>query len=192
MLDMGCHGLELARWIFGKPKAKRVWASLSTNIHQERTQGEDHSILVVEFEGKDGQPQTAMIENSWAKLGGIDDRTEIYGSEGNTKADLIKGSALWTYSQKGYGYAAEKAGSTAGWTFTMFEEIWNYGLPQEFAHFAFAIRGKDTLMESGRDGREVLNILWAGYASAGRGKRIELPFKPPKGAKRPIELWKKL
>jgi len=192
MLDMGCHGLEFARWIFGKPKAKRVWASLGTYVHTQKTRGEDHSLLVVEFEDRKGQPQTALIENSWAKLGGIDDRAEIYGSKGNTAADLMRGSALRTYSQAGYGYAAEKAGSTAGWTNTNFEELWNYGFPQEFAHFARAIRAKEPLRESGRDGREVLSILWAAYASAGRGERIELPFKPPAGVKRPVELWKRL
>jgi myo-inositol 2-dehydrogenase/D-chiro-inositol 1-dehydrogenase len=192
MLDMGCHGLEFARWIFGKPKAKRVWASLGTYVHANKTKGEDHSLLVVEFADKDGLPQTALIENSWAKLGGIDDRAEIYGSAGNTSADLMKGSALRTYSQAGYGYAAEKDGGTVGWTNTNFEEIWNYGFPQELAHFARAIRGKEALLESGHDGREVLSILWAGYASAGRGERIELPFRPPPKAKRPIEMWKRI
>ncbi|MBI3832147.1 MAG: Gfo/Idh/MocA family oxidoreductase, partial [Planctomycetes bacterium] len=102
MLDMGCHGLEFARWIFGKPKAKRVWASLATYVHAKKTKGEDHSLMVVEFEDKKGQPQTALVENSWAKLGGIEDRAEIYGSKGNTTADLMKGSALRTYSQVGY------------------------------------------------------------------------------------------
>jgi predicted dehydrogenase len=192
MLDMGCHGLEFARWIFGKPKARRVWASLNTYVHRKKTQGEDHSLMVVEFEDKDGLPQTALVENSWAKVGGIDDRAEIYGSEGNTRADLLKGSSLWTYSKTGYGYAAEKAGATVGWTFTMFEEIWNYGFPQEFAHFARAIRGREKLLESGEDGREVLSILWAAYESAGTGRRIDLPFSPPKNIKRPIELWRKI
>lgn len=192
MLDMGCHGLEFARWIFGKPKAKRVWASLATYVHMDKTKGEDHSVMVVEFEDKKGLPQTAVVENSWAKLGGIDDRAEIYGSAGNTRADLMKGSSLWTYSKSGYGYAAEKAGPTSGWTFTNFEEIWNYGFPQEFAHFARAIRGKEELLESGEDGREVLSILWAAYHSAGTGRRIDLPFTPPANVKRPIEMWKKI
>lgn len=189
MLDMGCHGLEYARFIFGKPRAMRVWASLATYVHREKTRGEDHSLMVVEFEDAKGLPQTALIENSWAKLGGIDDRTEIYGSEGNTRADLLKGSSLWTYSKSGYGYAAEKTGATVGWTSTMFEEIWNYGFPQEFAHFARAIRGEEEPLETGEDGREVLSIIWAAYQSAGTGRRVELPFTPPPEIKRPIELW---
>jgi hypothetical protein len=31
--------------------------------------------------------------------------------------------------------------------------------------------------------------LYAGYASAGQGRKIELPFRP-KDAKKPIDLWK--
>jgi hypothetical protein len=65
----------------------------------------------------------------------VDDRCEIYGSTGNTRADLLRGNALSTFSQTGYGYAVEKAGETRGWTFTMYEEVWNYGFPQEMAHF---------------------------------------------------------
>ena len=71
----------------------------------------------------------------------------------------------------------------------MFEEIWNYGFPQEFSHFAQAIRGTEELLESGEDGREVLSILWAAYESAGAGKRVDLPYTPPADAKRPIEMW---
>jgi len=192
MLDMGCHGLEFARWIFGKPKAKSVYATLNTYVHVEKTKADDHSLMLIEFVDKDGLPQTALVENSWAKLGGIEDRAEIYGSKGNTSADIMKGSALRTYSTVGYGYAAEKSGSTVGWSNTNFEEIWNYGFPQEFSHFARAMRGKEKLLESGEDGREVLSILWAAYASAGRGERINLPFRPPSNVKRPIEMWKKI
>ena len=26
MMDMGCHGVEYARWVLGRPKAKSVYA----------------------------------------------------------------------------------------------------------------------------------------------------------------------
>jgi predicted dehydrogenase len=125
LLDMGCHSIEFARWVFGKPRVKSVWASLNTHVHRDRTRGEDHSLCVVEYEGG----QVGLAENSWAKQGGVDDRCEIYGSGGFTRADLLRGSALLTYSEPGYGYAVEKAATTQGYTFTMFEEVWNYGFP---------------------------------------------------------------
>ena len=71
----------------------------------------------------------------------------------------------------------------------MYEEIWNYGFPQEFEHFVdCVINDKDPLV-TGEDGRAVLEIIYAAYASAGSGKKVELPFKP--SVKKPYKLWKK-
>jgi myo-inositol 2-dehydrogenase / D-chiro-inositol 1-dehydrogenase len=185
LLDMGCHSIEFARWVFGKPKVKSVFASMCTHVHGDKTRGEDHSLCVVEYEAG----QVGVAENSWAKTGGVDDRCEIYGSGGFTRADLLRGSALLTYSEAGYGYAVEKAATTKGYTFTMFEEIWNYGFPQEIAHFARCVQGKETPIETGEDGREVLKIICAAYESAGTGKRIDWPYEPRKVGK-PIDLWR--
>ncbi len=186
LLDMGCHSVEYGRWVFGKPQVKSVTAYCNTFVHKERTKGEDHSIMIIEYEGD----KINIAENSWAKGGGVDDRCEIYGTKGNTRADLLKGSSLWTYSQEGYGYAVEKAGTTRGWTFTMFEEVWNYGFPQEMQHFVNCVLGKEEPIETGEDGREVLKILYAAYQSAGEGRRIEFPYNPPQ-VEKPIDLWRK-
>ncbi len=184
LLDMGCHSIEYARWVFGKPRVKSVLASLGTYVHGAKTRGEDHSFCIVEYEGG----KTGLAENSWAKTGGVDDRCEIYGSGGFTRADLLRGTSLLTYSESGYGYAVEKVASTSGYTFTMFEEIWNYGFPQEMAHFVRCVRGEEEPVETGEDGREVLKIICAAYESAGTGRRIEWPYDPPKVDK-PIDLW---
>jgi predicted dehydrogenase len=184
LLDMGCHSIEFARWVFGKPKVKSVSTTMGTYVHKGKTRGEDHSICVVEYEGG----KVGVAENSWARQGGVDDRCEIYGSVGFTRADLLRGSALLTYSEPGYGYAVEKAATTKGYSFTMFEEIWNYGFPQEIRHFARCVQGKETPVETGEDGREVLKIMLAAYESAGTGKRIDWPYEPRKVAK-PIDLW---
>ena len=184
LLDMGCHSIEYARWLFGKPKVKSVFAGMGTYVHGDKTKGEDHSFCIVEYEGG----RTALAENSWAKQGGVDDRCEIYGSKGFTRADLLRGSSLLTYSETGYGYAVEKAATTQGYTFTMFEELWNYGFPQEMAHFVRCVQGKETPVETGEDGREVLKIIYAAYESAGTGRRIAWPYEP-RHVDKPIDLW---
>ena len=186
MIDMGCHSIEYTRWVLGKPKVKSVTAFMGAYVHQDRTQGEDHSYCIVEYEGG----KIAHLENSWAKGGGVDDRCEVYGKKGHTRADLLRGSSLLTYSEEGYGYAVEKAGITRGYTFTMFEETWNYGFPQEMQHYVNCVLGKETPLETGEDGREVLKIMYAAYQSAGEGRKIEWPYDPPKVSK-PIDLWKK-
>lgn len=187
LLDMGCHSIEYGRWILGKPPVKSVYAQMGTYVHGDKTRGEDHVLTIVEFEGGG----MVLAENSWAKAGGVDDRCEIYGTAGFTRADLLRGSALLTYSREGYGYAVEKAGDTRGYTFTMFEETWNYGFPQEMRHFARCVLGLETPMETGEDGREVLRIIHAAYQSAGEGRKITWPYTPPSGVRKPIDLWKK-
>lgn len=184
MMDMGCHGVEYARWVLGRPKAVSVYAHMGTYVWKERTRGEDNSVLIVEFEGG----ATALIEDSWAKFGGMEDITEIYGSEGAAYADLLRGNSILTYSQSGYGYAVEKADTTKGWTFTMFEEAFNSGYPSEFEHFIACIADGIEPRVTGEDGRAVLEILFAGYQAAGSGQRVPLPFNPPPG-KKPVELW---
>jgi len=184
--DMGCHAVEFFRWMLGKPAALDVYAQMDTYVHKQRTGGDDHSLLIINFAGG----VTALAEESWAKPGGMDDRAEVYGTEGVAYADLLRGSSILTYSERGYGYAVEKAGLTRGWSFTMFEEIWNYGFPQEFEHFLDCVACDRTPSETGEDGRAVLEILLAAYESARTGCRVPLPFSA--AAHAPIELWKPL
>jgi predicted dehydrogenase len=159
---------------------------MGTFVHKDKTLGEDHSICMVEFENG----ALAVLENSWAKTGGIDDRCEFYGDQGNTSCNLIHGNALITHSLAGYGYAVEKAETTRGWTFTGFEEEWNYGFPQEMQHFINVVKGIEEPIETGEDGLEVLKVIYAGYQSAGEGRRIEWPYNPPE-VEKPIDLWLK-
>jgi predicted dehydrogenase len=183
-MDMGCHGIAFCWWFLGRPKLKSVWCHLGTYVHADKTQGEDDSLCLLEFEGG----AKGVIEDSWARRGGMEDRIEVYGEGGVTYADLHMGNALPTYSEYGYGYAVEKAPTTKGWTYPVFEELWNYGFPQEMHHFARCVRGKETPQATGVDGRFVQEVLCAGYQSAGIGGRVDLPFRP-QGVKRPIDLW---
>ncbi|PZO74399.1 MAG: oxidoreductase [Mesorhizobium amorphae] len=186
LMDLGCHGIAFCWWFLGKPKVKSVYAQLSTQVHGAKTEGEDEAICIIEFEGG----AVGMVENSWCKPGGMDDSIEIFGSEGQTYADMLMGNALPTYSETGFGYAVEKATTTKGWTYPVFEEHWNYGFPQEMRHFARCVRGLETPIADGETGRVVQEVLYAAYASAGLGQKILMPFRPM-GIEKPIDLWKK-
>ena len=183
LLDLGCHGIAFAHWFLGKPKFKSITAHLGTYVHAAKTRADDEAVTVVEFEGG----AFAVIENSWARRGGMDDRIEIYGEGGLTIANLLMGNALTTYSEYGVGYAVEKAPTTTGWLYPVFEEAWNYGFPQEMQHFARCVRGLEHCQTTGEDGRLVLEAVYAAYASAGLGRRISFPFTPTE--KLPIEEW---
>ncbi|MDB6128480.1 MAG: gfo/Idh/MocA family oxidoreductase [Verrucomicrobia bacterium] len=183
-MDMGCHAIEFFRWMLGRPAVKSVYAQLSTQVHADKTRGDDNAILILEF--MDGT--IAVAEESWTKLGGMDDRAEVHGSEGVAYADLLHGNAIETYSARGYAYAVEKAGSTRGWSFTIFEEAWNYGFPQEMAHFVDCVRRDLPPSVSGEDGRAVLEVIFAAYESARTGSKVLLPFRTT--AAKPIDLWR--
>ncbi len=185
--DMGCHAIEFFRWILGglgKATIAGVYARMGTFVHGDKTNGDDEAVLILDFEGG----AIGLAEESWTKPGGMDDRAEVFGSGGQAYADLLFGNALRTYSKAGYGYAVEKAGATRGWTFPVFEEIWNYGFPQEMKHFVECVRTGATPLENGHDGRVVVEAIHALYASAAENRRIALPFHS--SAARPIDLWR--
>ncbi|MCL4544728.1 MAG: Gfo/Idh/MocA family oxidoreductase [Chloroflexi bacterium] len=183
LMDMGCHGLEWFRHVLGKPAVKSVSAQLNTFLHSNRTRGEDHAIIIVTFAGG----AVGLNETSWVQQGGMQDRAEIYGSKGVTYADLLLGSSLTTYSETGYGYAVEKAASTSGWSFTMYDELWHYGFAAEMQHFIDCVAADHTPLETGEDGRAVLEMIYAGYESARTGQTVALPFY--RKVEKPIDLW---
>jgi len=183
LMDMGCHAFGWFRWMLKNAKVKSVFASMSTVLHKGRTKGEDNSVVIVEFENG----VTGIAENSWAKHGGMDDRSEVYGTGGVVYADLFMGNSAVSYSKNGYGYAMEKADTTVGWSFTVFEEVFNQGYPHELKHFIECIQQDKEPLLTGKDGRAVLEIIYAAYASAGQGKKIMLPFTPK--VNKPIDLW---
>jgi len=186
LMDLGCHGIAFCWWFLGKQKIKSVYSQLSTQVNAHRTKADDEAITIIEFENG----AMGMVESSWNRPGGMDDTIEVFGDKGQTYADMLMGNALPTYSEVGFGYAVEKASSTKGWTYPVFEEHWNYGFPQEMRHFARCVRGKETPISDGETGRVVMEAVYAAYASAGLGRKIMLPFRP-KGIAKPIDLWKK-
>jgi len=184
-MDMGCHAIEFFRWMLCRPPVKSVYAQMETYVHKDKTEGDDNSIILVEF----ANGVIGLAEESWTKPGGMDDRAEVHGSKGVAYADLLHGNSIETYSEGGYDYAVEKAGSTQGWSFTIFEEEWNYGFPQEMAHFVDCVQHDKPPLVTGQDGRAVLEVIFAAYQAAGTGRKVGLPFKTD--AKKPHDLWKR-
>ena len=184
-MDMGCHAVEFFRWMLGRPAITSVYAQMGTHVHKGKTRGEDNAILILEFENG----AVGMAEESWTKLGGMDDRAEVHGSKGVAYADLLHGNAIETYSAPGYDYAVEKAGSTVGWSFTIYEESWNYGFVQEMAHFVDCVKHDKEPQVTGEDARAVMEVLFAAYQSAGTGRKVSLPFKTD--AAKPFDLWRR-
>jgi predicted dehydrogenase len=118
----------------------------------------------------------------------MDDKAEVHGTGGVAYADLLQGNSILTYSLAGVDYAVEKSGSTKGWSFTIYDEIWNYGFPQEFSHFVDCVKNNKQPKVNGEDGRAVLEVIFAAYESAKTGKKVALPFSTD--ATKPYDIWK--
>ena len=102
---------------------------------------------------------------------------------------LQEAELAWSLSlNRRHSCPLEARTSSAGWSFTIYEELWNYGFPQEFAHFVDCVQNDKEPLETGEDGRAVLEAIFAAYHSAGIGQKVILPFASD--AAKPWDLWK--
>lgn len=76
MLDLGCHGLHLLRWMLGDPVSCTAACGYMTDI--SRSSGvEDNASLTFKF--KNGA--TGIAQSSWTS-GGVSSGIELYGTKG--------------------------------------------------------------------------------------------------------------
>ena len=173
LMDMGCHGIEALRFALDRPAVRAVSAELRTVLHGAKTELDDDAVVRLEL--ADGA--VLVSESSWAVQGGMQSSLEIHGSEGRLLADLTGETGLLLTKRDGMQSRPPV------------DALSDHGYTGEIAHFLAAARGAP-LEESGEDGRAVLEILLAAYASAGQGGRaVALPFRPG-SARKPVDLWR--
>ena len=150
-----------------------VEASASTNaggagnfVHKDNT-GEDWACGLMKFAGG----QRALVEGNYITIGGMDDKVEVYGTQGVIKVDLTFGSPVAVYSRPGYGYSIEKADSTLGWTKPAVDEFYNLGYVHELRYAVDCVRKNEEPMYgvSGALGLRCNQVIEAMYASAREG-----------------------
>lgn len=162
MLDLGCHCVAAARYLFGKEdRILEVMAWGATLVHGGRTKGEDNALLVLGLESGG----IAHCELSWTTKGGLDLRNEIHGSEGSIFTDVTRMTPITGFTTKAAGYVVEKADIDFGWTKPLPEEAFTYGYQGEMKHFVECVRERRQPRETYDDGYIVNCILDAGYRS---------------------------
>jgi myo-inositol 2-dehydrogenase / D-chiro-inositol 1-dehydrogenase len=171
LLDLGIHDVACLVWYLDYDVSE-VFCQTRTIVPDRGEFGtcevEDNATGILYFEN-DAQ---VVLEESWTAPGGYDMRFELFGTEGQVKAAPTFSNLVSIYSEKGYGYAVEKAGSTKGWTFPVPSEAWNFGYPQEMAHFANCIMNNEDPLTDGNYGLKILKIIETMYKSA-ESKKIE-------------------
>jgi len=173
LIDLGIHDIACLVWYLGCD-VKEVFCQIKTIMPDRGKFGkcdvEDNAVGILYFEN-DAQ---VIIEESWTAPGGYDMRFELFGTDGQIKAAPTNNNLINVYSEKGYGYAVEKASTTAGWTFPIPEEAWNFGYPQEIKHFLECIMNNKNPMTDGKYGQKILQIVETMYKSAETRKIEEI------------------
>jgi len=171
LVDLGIHDIACLVWYLGCD-VKEVFCQTKTIIPDRGDFGlcevEDNAVGILYFENG----AQVVIEESWSAPGGYDIRYELFGTEGMVKVGPTFSNLISVYSEKGYGYAVEKAGTTKGWTFPVPAESWTFGYPQEMKHFIDCIIEKKEPLTNGKYGLKILQIVEAMYKSA-KSKKIE-------------------
>ncbi len=175
LIDLGIHDIACLVWYLNCDVVE-VFCQVKTIMPDRGDFGkcevEDNAVGVLYFEN-DAQ---IVIEESWTAPGGYDMRFELFGTEGQIKVSPTFSNLMSVYSEKGYGYAVEKAGTTRGWTFPVPAEAWNFGYPQEIAHFMDCILNNTRPLTDAKYGLKILKIVETMYKSAQSNKIEEVHY----------------
>jgi len=172
LLDMGCHTIEAARYLFGKDVAMtEAFAWGATLSHGDKTTGEDNAVALIKF----ANGGISITEASWSMKGGMELRNEITGSDGRLVTDSLS-TPVHGFISNPAGYLMEKADAETGWVYPIPDEARAYGYSQEMRHFVECFRSGEQPRETFVDGYIVNCALDACYRSmeTGRWEPIEV------------------
>ena len=147
---------------------------LADNYVHTKNEGEDWAVGIMKF----ANGQHAFVEGNYITVGGMDDKVEIYGSEGVIKVDLTLSSNVNVYSRGGYSYCIEKTDNTLGWTKPAVDEFYNLGYVKELAYTVDCILNdtEPVYGASGQLGLTCIEVISAMYQSSTEGKTITGPW----------------
>jgi predicted dehydrogenase len=135
---------------------------------------EDWGVMIITFEDN----SNATVLASDTVLGGVRNVLNVYLSNAVVYVNINPHNVLEVYAPEPHifreEYIAEKLETKAGWNFPSPNDDWMRGFPQELEDFIDAILF-DREPVSGIDlARDVVETIYAAYASAEKGMRIEL------------------
>ena len=117
----------------------RMNGGLEGNYVHRDFEGEDFGVGILRF--RNGE--FGLVEGNYITVGGMDDKVEIYGSEGVLKVDLTFGSPIQCYSRPGISYSIEKTDHNLGWTKPAVDEFYNLGYVEELRYFVDCVRNDE-------------------------------------------------
>ncbi|MFB3884383.1 MAG: Gfo/Idh/MocA family oxidoreductase [Thermodesulfobacteriota bacterium] len=163
------HSYDDYRRILERPDIDIVDLCVPTDLHGK------FSIDAAEA-GEDGSNATVFASDT--VLGGVRNLLSVFLSNSVVYVKINPHDVLEVYAPEppifGEEYIAERLETKAGWNFPSPDDDWMKGFPQELEDFIDAVL-LDREPVSGIDlARDVVEVIYAAYASAEKGMRIEL------------------
>lgn len=135
---------------------------------------ENWGSVSIEFE--DGTRGVAFGSDN--RLGGMRSELELFASNTTLQCNLSPVDQLRAYAPNDATYPGadliEKQSTTAGWSTPMTDEDWTSGQLGMCEAFATDLRAGRAPESDARLGIEVTRVIYAAYASAREGRRVEL------------------
>ena len=136
---------------------------------------EDWSAVIIGFE--DGSKATVFASDG--VLGGTRNTMQVYLSNAVAHANINPNNAVEVYAPDpgilGDEYISEKLETKAGWNYASPDEDWMRGYPQELEDFVHSLLEGKKPMSGLELAEDTLKVVYAGYFSAEKGKRVEIP-----------------
>ncbi|QEU90633.1 Gfo/Idh/MocA family protein [Streptomyces kanamyceticus] len=185
LLDLGCHAVELCRWLLDGADVESVSARLQRvrpphDAEADRASGtagtarvalEDQALLVMEFaDGAVGQ-----CDVSWVTQGGEQVTAEIIGTKGRVEVDLWTGMGLRAYSDKGY---QDVWDPEQGWVHPEWEWIRASGYYHQDGTVIEAVGQGIPLTHGPAEALASARVLATGYRSHAEGRVLRLSGAP--------------
>jgi predicted dehydrogenase len=145
LVDMGVHAIDTARFLLGDPGLGRVCAAVGTRYAEGRYTVDDDGILLIGW----SNGTNSVVESGWWQphLGGLEADTEVYGTAGYAR--------IWPPDEPSEDY----------------EHCTQPMYTAQVAEFLDAVSDGRQPRPSGEDGRVVLQVVEAAYASAEEAAR---------------------
>jgi predicted dehydrogenase len=174
LIHLATHPIGFVRWFMGEKVVEVngwVTGGGEKNFYHKSYTGEDWGAAMLKLESG----KYAFCEGNYITVGGMDDKVEVYGTEGRLNIDLTFSSPIQCYSRPGFEYAIEKTDTTKHWTWPAVDEFHNLGYVDQLAYFVdCALEGKEPAFGiRGEDGLACVEIIDAAYRSAETGGVIK-------------------
>lgn len=156
LFDLGCHRVDVIRWLLGEP----ISVISKMNNFANRYDIDDNTVTVVEFANK----ALGIIDVSWTHRSGPN-LLELYGTEGS----LVIGhpSGIVITSRKLSEDQVKVYISSEGMP---------KALPTPMEQWINALRNNEPMTITIQDGRNLTELLQAAYISAESGREVKLPL----------------